>query len=296
MRERRGSVLANGLRSASAGKSDVADVLTLRVRRLRYDARELLSKYPAIYLPYVRLTHSGGRGKVLSADTELVIDGFTRSASTFAVMAFQLSQDRPVRIARHSHAVAQLSEAAKRGLPTILTIRDPESTVLSAVTREPHLTIGQALRSFGRFYLRIAPFCPRFVVADFDQITKDFGSVVRRLNQKFGTQFGEFEHTEANVGRCFELIEERWRRLPALEDFQSGFIDLGALQLVLEVARREVPRRGVREMAVARPSERRETTKARLRDAFWAGDVAPLRGRAFLAYERVAAWSRADGS
>jgi hypothetical protein len=270
--------------------------LMRKVRRLRYDARELLSEYPAIYFPYVRLTHSGGRGKVLSEDTEVVIDGFTRSASTFAVMAFQLSQDRPIRVARHLHAAAQLTEAAKRGLPTILTIRDPESTVLSAVVQEPHLTIEQALKSFGRFYTKTAPFCSRFVVADFAQVTKDFGTVIRRLNQKFGTRFREFEHTDANVRQCFDLIEERWRRTAALEAFQSGFIALDELQRALDQARREMPQRGVREMAVARPSKAREARKAQLHAEFWARRVAPLRAQAFSAYERVAPWSRVDSS
>jgi hypothetical protein len=269
--------------------------VTPTVRRLRYDARELISKYPAFYFPYVRLTHPGGRGKIVSDDTEVVIDGFTRSASTFAVMAFQLSQDRPVRVARHLHAAAQLREAAKRGLPTILTIRDPESTVLSAVAREPHLTIGQALRSYVRFYMRIAPVCSRFVVADFAQVTKDFGMVVRRLNQKFGTSFCEFEHTDANVKQCFELIEERWRRTAALEEFQSGFIGLDELRRALEPIRREMSQGGVREMAVARPSERREARKTQLHAEFWAPGIAPLRARAFSSYERVAAWSRVDG-
>jgi DNA-binding HxlR family transcriptional regulator len=268
--------------------------LMLKVRRLRYDARELLSEYPAIYFPYVRLTHSGGRGKVLSKDTEVVIDGFTRSASTFAVMAFQLSQDRPVRVARHLHAVAQFAEAAKRGLPTILAIRDPESTVLSAVVQEPHLTIEQALTNYGRFYLRIAPFCSRFVIADFAQVTKDFGMTIRRLNQKFGTHFREFEHTETNVRQCFDLIGERWRRTAALEDFQSGFIGLDELQRALDQVRREMPQRRVREMAVARPSEVREAKKAELRVEFWSRGTAPLRARAFLAYERVAAWAKVD--
>jgi hypothetical protein len=279
-----------------AGRHPGGDPLTLRVRRLRYNARELLSKYPAVYFAYVRITHSGGHGKIVSDDTEVVIDGFTRSASTFAVMAFQLSQDQPVRVARHLHAVAQLTEAAKRGVPTILTIRDPESTVLSAVTREPHLTMGQTLRSYARFYMRIAPVCCRFVVADFAQVTKDFGMVVRRLNQKFGTSFREFEHTEANLKQCFELIDERWRRTAALEEFQSGFIGLGELRGVLDPIRRETPQRGVREMAVARPSERREARKAELHTEFWAAGLAPLRARAFSAYEQVAAWSRVDGS
>jgi hypothetical protein len=268
--------------------------LTFKVRRLRYDARELLSKYPAIYFPYVRLTHTEGRGKVLSKDTEVVIDGFTRSASTFAVMAFQLSQDRPIRVARHLHAIAQFTAAAKRGLPTILTIRDPESTVLSAVVQEPHLTIEQVLRSYGRFYVRIAPFCSRFVVADFAQVTKDFGMVIRRLNQKFGTHFREFEHTETNVRQCFDLIEERWRRIAALEDFQSGFIGLDELQRALDQVRREMPQRRVREMAVARPSEAREAKKAQLHAGFWSQETASVRARAFSAYERVAAWAKVD--
>ncbi len=52
-------------------------------------------------------------------------------APTFAVYALQLSQGRPVRLAHHWHARAQLIEAAHRKIPALLVIRRPEEAILS---------------------------------------------------------------------------------------------------------------------------------------------------------------------
>jgi hypothetical protein len=49
----------------------------------------------------------------------------------------------------------------------------------------------------------------RVVVADFEEVTGDFGVSIRRLNERFGTAFTPFDHTEGNVQRCFELIDRR---------------------------------------------------------------------------------------
>jgi hypothetical protein len=61
-------------------------------RRLRHVLRTRISEHPVIYLPIARRKHPGPSPEVISSDTELVIDGYTRSATTFAVYAFQLAQ------------------------------------------------------------------------------------------------------------------------------------------------------------------------------------------------------------
>ena len=66
-----------------------------------------------------------------------MIDGYTRSASTYAVYAFQLSQARPVRVAHHLHAPAQLIEAARRGVPTLMVIREPRGALLAQPRASP---------------------------------------------------------------------------------------------------------------------------------------------------------------
>jgi hypothetical protein len=51
------------------------------------------------------------------------------------------------------------------------------------------------------------PYREGFVIARFEEVTQDFGQVIRRVNSYFGTDFHIFKHTDENVQKCFELIE-----------------------------------------------------------------------------------------
>ncbi len=167
-------------------------------------------------MPYLWLAarkYRGGEERVVGPDTQLVIDGFQRSGNTFAVSAFQFAQPRPVRVAHHLHAASQIVAAARRGTPTLLLVRDPEGAVLSHLVRKPGVTAMDALRNYVGFHRRVLPYRDRVVVADFREVTSDFGSVIDRVNARFGTSFERFEHTPQNVERCFRRIEERNREL-----------------------------------------------------------------------------------
>ena len=207
---------------------------------------------------------------MLDEHTRLVIDGFTRSAVTFATVAFQMAQRSPVRVAHTLHGPGHLIAAARRRVPTLVTIREPEETVLSAIIREPYVTLGQALTAYARFYRALRPFRSDFVVGEFGDITRNFGAVIHRVNRRFGTAFDEFEHTEANVERCYEIIEDRSRRPPwskALGEFESGIIGFEEYQRIVEIFEREgrLPQAAVPETRVQRPSKEREDLKNALR-------------------------------
>jgi hypothetical protein len=59
-------------------------------------------------------------------------------------------------------------------------------------------------RRYTRFYDRLMPYRDRFVIGEFGEVTSDFGAVVRRMNDKFGTDYGCFEHNDANVQKTFQ--------------------------------------------------------------------------------------------
>ncbi|TMK30813.1 MAG: hypothetical protein E6G61_05265 [Actinobacteria bacterium] len=99
--------------------------------------------------------------------------------------------------------------AARRGVPTLITVREPEPTILSALMREPRVAPKQWLKTYAAFYERILPVRFDVVVAKFEEVTSDFGAVTRRLNERFATRFREFDHTTQNVEAVFALIEER---------------------------------------------------------------------------------------
>jgi hypothetical protein len=170
---------------------------------------DILARWPSAYLAFARRRY--GSHRVVGADTEVMIEGFPRSANTFAVTAFRLAQAREVRIAHHVHEAVHVRAAADRGVPVLLLVRQPEDAVVSALLRKPQLSMAVTARVYRQFHTDLLARSNDIVVADFDQVTTDFGAVIRRLNARYGTRFAEFEHSPENVERCFELIDRHSR-------------------------------------------------------------------------------------
>jgi hypothetical protein len=219
------------------------------LRRAGYELRTLVAQYPAAAVPLARLR---GHGYPVGAETEVVIEGFPRSGTSFAVSAFEYPQVRKPVVAHHVHSPSQVIAAARRGLPALVLIRDPEDATLSLVIRTFELTIGQALRGYVRFYRPLLPYRDRMVVATFQQVTTDFGAVVRRMNARFGTAWRPFPHTDENVRGVLRAIDAYTRGTPE----------------------------GAFERVVARPSAAREEPKRALRDRYRAGRLRRVRERA----------------
>jgi hypothetical protein len=234
---------------------------------MRWAVRSRVAEHPDIYLPLARRRYPDA---VVGSETELVIDGFTRSAVTFATIAFQMAQHRPVRVAHTLHAAGHVIAAVRAGIPTLVAIRDPEETVLSTVVREPYVTLRTALIAYTRFYRRILPFRSGFVVGEFTQVVHDFGEVVNAVNRRFATNFDVFEQTEDNVRRCYDIIEDRARHPPwskALGEFECGIISFDQYRRAVEEHRSLglEPKLEVPERRVQRPSRQREILKQELR-------------------------------
>lgn len=236
------------------------------LRRARFYVRQAVRHLPRLYLPVSRvrrrpymlirgrpMVHTG----VVGDGTEVVIEGYPRCGNTFAVVAFQLAQGKTVEAAHHLHAEAQIVGAVRAGLPTVLLIRDPEQAVVSNA-RSFGYPLRTALRDYVVFYRRVLPHHEGFVVADFHDVTTDFGAVIDRVNSRFGTDFESFDHTTEATEQCFEVIDEFYRRT--------------------------APEPG---RTVARPSSQRQAGKQELRDAFRAPALRALREEAYRLYRTL---------
>ncbi|MBA3691261.1 MAG: hypothetical protein H0W82_07605 [Actinobacteria bacterium] len=235
------------------------DISFRPLRQVVYSVRSFASTSPTIYLPFARRKYLEVPDRVVETGTELVIEGFQRSGNTFSVIAFEVAQPRHVKTAHHLHAAAQVVEAVRLGVPTIVLIRDPRGSVLSHMVREPGVTASQALGAWVRFYERVLPLRDRVVIADFGEVTTDLGKVIARVNERYGTGFAEFDHTPGNVARVFALIEDRNRA-------RYG---------------------SVSETTVPRPSAERDERKRALLTQLDADRLAPLRLRAATVYRAL---------
>ncbi|NEP19319.1 MAG: hypothetical protein F6J97_20905 [Leptolyngbya sp. SIO4C1] len=242
---------------------------------LYYKLRNFSRQYPSLFLPFARWRWSRWRQKhsinmigpepaapnPVTKSAEIVIEGFPRMGNTFAHIAFKMAQNRPIEIGHHTHAAAQVVAAARMKIPTIVLVRKPESAIISYLIGDfdPSLTIEQSLGEYISFYKTILPYRNRFIIAEFDEVTTNYGLTIEKVNQKFGTSFIPFKHTEENVQECFRWIEE---------GFQKTFGQLS-------------------EKVVCRPSESRESLKQEIRTQFYQMQYKELRMAADNIYRQL---------
>jgi hypothetical protein len=234
-----------------------------RREELRYRLRYFVNAYPLLYMPMARVRHRDPAVTfpIVTRDTELVIEGFGRAGSTFAQFAFQSAQTQPIKIAHHTHAAAQVITAVEWGIPTLVIVRDPLNAALSHMVRH-QVSAEAGLRAWIRFHRRILPHRQGLVLTSFEAMTRDFGAVISRLNQKFGTKFGEWAHTKENEAQVFEQIRMRNLRLGA-----------------------EVTPERLRDLAL--PTPERESLKRELRRELERPGLEGLRDQAQTLYRRV---------
>ena len=144
--------------------------------------------------------------QVVSPETQLVIEGYPRSANTFAVMAFRQAQREKVRVAHNLHVPAQVIRASRWEIPALVLIRDPKDAILSFVMRDP-ISADQALKHYISFYEALAEYRDDFVLGTFEEVTSDYGTVIERVNERFGTAFFPFRHNKKRVERVFARME-----------------------------------------------------------------------------------------
>ncbi|MEO0769326.1 MAG: hypothetical protein AAFY72_07815 [Cyanobacteria bacterium J06649_4] len=241
-------------------------------RGLYYKARTFSRQYRLLFLPFARWRWTKWRetykpalgaavSQPLSKDSEIVIEGFPRTANTFAQVAFELAQANPVKVAHHTHAAAQVIAGVHQQIPVILLIRQPEDAILSYLIGnfDPDISMKQVILDYISFYKPVVPYRDKVVVATFEQLTTDYAAIIRRVNQQFGTDYNVFESTAENTERCFQVIEEGTRTT-----FQT-----------------------VKESNISRPSDSRRAYKEMLSEEYHGPALSRYVNKAQAVYDRL---------
>jgi hypothetical protein len=247
----------------AAAESQAPDTPVFSLRReIYYRVHYFMNAYPWLYMPLVRYRHRFSVDRVVDHDTDLVIEAFGRSGTTFANLAFLSVQRRRVRTVHHTHAAAQVLTAVKMKIPTLVIVRQPEAVALSHMVRHG-ISARPALVAWLRFHERLVSSGKAIVFCSFDQLTHNFTPVIQRLNESFGTCFDIWQHSKANEAEIFEQIQARNR---------------GRFRADAEVERRR---------AFALPTAEREALKRRLSVQLQAHSLTALRNRANRLYQSL---------
>jgi len=175
----------------------------------------LAGGHPSVFFGLYRILRTRqDLTRAVTPDKLVVIEGFPRSGNSFARRAFIMAQDDAfdvTRIAHHLHVPAQVILAARWRIPTLVLLRKPRDAVLSLVIRDP-ISVDQALRYYITFYETAEKYRDSYILGLFEEVTDDFGQVIQRLNDKFGTTFSLFRHDDENVEKLFAGMESQARK------------------------------------------------------------------------------------
>ena len=225
---------------------------TLRYRALAWSWSRTKSRIggaPRIYYPLHRVLVGRKWARLETGpDCVLVVEGAQRSATSYATAAVQVANPGCGRIAHHLHVAAQVKQAARLGLPALVLIREPEAAVRSLLVYDPHLDAGSALRAYRSFYAGSLPYAESFVVATFEEATRDMAAVIGRINARFGTDFRAFGASPEAVAEVEAILQRNNRMrdrgnpftsyLPnPVKDAAKGKIDLARHGRELAVCR-----------------------------------------------------------
>jgi hypothetical protein len=215
-----------------------------------------------LFLPIARLREDGKR-TVVRRDSDIVIEGYWRCANHFAVNAFIVAQPRPVHVAHHFHAPAQLMLAVRWNVPPLLLIREPVAAVSSATVYLEHDDPRPLLTFYNIFHEALLPYRDQLVVSNFPRTVNDFGSVIAEINERYGRSYALFQGTPEEAARVEALIREE----------HSANMEGIAATLPL-------------------PSEDKERLKSRVMERLSSPECAPLLDQARRYYEEFAKLSQ----
>lgn len=179
--------------------------------------KTFIQRFPFLYrrIQLSRYKGTENVNQIVGPDSDIVIEGYPRSANSFAIRAFMLSNGMDAAIATHLHVYTHIVLGIHYKIPTMCLIRHPKDCVLSYAALKSRMAPIEEfkekynmlwlIKEYIYFYKNLKRYEGQFLMATFKEVTSDFGAVIKSLNDFSGSDFVPFEHNEENVEAVFNF-------------------------------------------------------------------------------------------
>jgi len=169
---------------------------------LKRKIRNQLQRWPTLYLSLLNMKRRGhwSSAWIVNGQTNLVIEGYPRSANSFYFSAFRLLHGKDMSIATHLHVSSQIVQATRLQIPTVVMLREPLQAAMSlkaldcqchpeSVEKWMQIPLHHYLEDYCEFYKPLIKLKGQFVVAPFHEVTEHIQPSIERINHMFNTTF-----------------------------------------------------------------------------------------------------------
>lgn len=149
--------------------------------------RRLISRRPTLFFMTASLL---GNKQLLDDTTNIVSEGYPRSANTYFEAALLVSQDNKIHVSSHSHASAQVLMGVRKNIPTIVLFREPKEAVASLLElTSGDLPVDEYIKDYYTFYEDLDGCLDDVLLVEFPEAIGDFSEIIRRVNQRFSLNY-----------------------------------------------------------------------------------------------------------
>lgn len=197
---------------------------------------------------------------LVNEDTELLIDGFPRSANTFAYAFIEMTQ--PVkRIAHHVHLPVQFYRSKKFSTPALLLLRNPVDAAISMSIRRPTYFPYLIFLYYYLFHTKIFKIISDTLIIRFEEVVSDPNSIIRKLRSKNYSGLNEVKLTVELKDRINKRVDE------------------------LDMINRNDSE--IKDSTVARPTEYRKNISEKIRGEFHSKRYSRISAKCILVYNSI---------
>lgn len=173
--------------------------------RIKLRVKLILSNYAIFKVIYKFF--SSVHTNLVGNDTEIVIEGFPRCGNTFALASFKYSNP-VIKTATHVHLPYQIIFAKKYNTPTIILLRNPLDSISSLIIRDSNYTINEAVIYYIKFHKTVLEYKNYMILSDFSSTINDFPSIIKKLNDKKGTDFQYHDNKLTTINKIKNKLEK----------------------------------------------------------------------------------------
>jgi hypothetical protein len=193
--------------------------------KLAWPLHAYLNVRPTLFYGLINLL-GRNKGGTIDKNTALVIAAAAGCGNTYALDAVKLGHS-DLHFGSHQHIPVQVMQAKKCSVPCLVLIRHPMDSISSVVSRGGYTFSPEGLewvlKDYSYFYNSIMDLQDSFVPASFQEVITDYVAVIRRLNERFGTNFSAPENDSKEAKQIVQ--KNKWKgtnRYHTLEDIQAA--------------------------------------------------------------------------
>jgi hypothetical protein len=179
---------------------------SIKINDWKYHLKSSIGLWPGLYYKLFARKYPFDQMAV-SEQTKISIEGFPRSANSYAVVAFKLDNQK-VKVGHHLHVPAQIICAAQMKIPNVVVLRSPKDAVSSFLVFQSSLNATLYLKSYIQFHKVVASLADQLIIASFETVTSDFNKIIEAVNQKYQKNYNLIGNIQTRQDEIFTKLKK----------------------------------------------------------------------------------------